>query len=144
MTGGFIGYHWATHHGSEAKCAGWTNQEGRPHGWGRRWQQQQPLPVAEGNYPTQAPTSTGNGAPIPSGIEPHEFALFQQWKQQQQQQLSQQPRSPFPALQQPPNYDAMKAGAVESADRALDAILSQVQGMKEVSTSQTFPVQKRS
>jgi hypothetical protein len=70
-------------------------------------------------------------------MAPDELALFQQWKQQQQSSPFGGLRSAFPATTQASAYnvDTVKATAVESADKALDAILSQVQGMKEVSCS---------
>lgn len=67
-------------------------------------------------------------------IAADEYAQFQQWKQQQSTGFPGQ-RSPFQTYQQAPAYnmESVKSTAVESADKALDALLSQVQVMKEVS-----------
>lgn len=118
-TGGFLGYHLAKDRSERGH--GW----GSGRGWGRCQQQQPTAPVDSGTF--EKPSQ-------PVNIAPDEFALFQQWKQQQSSSFGGRPA--FPPYAQAPAYnvDAVKASAVESADKALDVILSQVQGMKEVST----------
>ncbi|KAK9895634.1 hypothetical protein P389DRAFT_195766 [Cystobasidium minutum MCA 4210] len=126
LAGGFLGYHLATRDRPE-HAYGW----GSGRGWGRCQQQHQgpqgPVPV-DASYPSEkAPFVAQQNL----NVAPDEYALFQQWKQQQSTYAG--ARSPAPALNQASAYnmESVKATAVESADKALDALLSQVQVMKE-------------
>ena len=64
-----------------------------------------------------------------------EYVRFQQWKRQQRMASTGGPGSAGPEYSEPPafNVDEVKASAVETVDKALDVLLMQVQGLKEVS-----------
>lgn len=122
--GGFLGYHLAKDRASE-HAHGW----GSGRAWGRCQQQYQQTASASG-IPVQSTSEKASQQSL--NVTPAEYAQFQEWKQQQSFQSGE--RSAFPSYAHAPAYnvEAVKASAVESADKALDVILSQVQGMKEV------------
>lgn len=137
-TGGWIGYHIGRKEASGESC-GW-------HRWWdhSRWQhgQQGRMAVPAGANPEYrgSPSYGGpNERPISTSespqISPNDYAAFQAWKQQQQQPQQASTAQPQPNL----TAEALKAGAMENADRALDVLLSQIQGLKEVSGDANEP-----
>ena len=111
-TGGLVGYHLAKERyadpASPAHHQSWTSA------WSDRCEQRRAerwahISAAIAGDKSQAPNAAVND---------NEFAAFLKWKA---------------AQQSPPYADTMRAGAVENADKALDAVMAQVQVLKEVS-----------
>ncbi|KAK9895635.1 hypothetical protein P389DRAFT_67107 [Cystobasidium minutum MCA 4210] len=79
----------------------------------------------------------------------NDYALFQQWKQQQQGMNSAGPSSagsagrPAYAEASAFDVDRVKATAVETADKALDVLLMQVQGLKDTLAQHKVAVEEK-
>ena len=98
----------------------------------------------------EATTPAQTHVEVPSNIDPAEYGLFQQWKaakdsrrgffngwvQQAPAQGTQDPVAAQPSTHFQPEpliSDQVKAQAAANADKALDALMSQVTSLKEVS-----------
>ena len=115
--------------------------------------QAQQSPQATTNLPGyEATTPAQTRVEVPSNIDPAEYGLFQQWKaakdsrrgffngwvQQAPAQGFQEPvdvQPSAPLQPEPLISHQVKAQAAANADKALDALMSQVAGLKEVSSA---------
>merc|ERR1712093_507386 len=130
ITGGFIGYHCGKQNRDR------SDRNGRQ-GWSWCDQRSGPAmtaPVAADNE-YKAPPYSSSDRPSTSdanALGPQDYAAYHAWKQEQTQAQG----VAAPRL----TAEALRAGAVENADRALDAILAQIHGLKEKLASQRGPL----
>lgn len=111
-TGGLIGYHLAKER--YADPASPAHQQSWSSAWSNRCEQRR-----ADRWAQSSAANAGGKSQAPNvAVNDSEYAAFLKWKA---------------AQQSPPYADAMRAGAVENADKALDAVMAQVQVLKEVS-----------